>query len=379
MLNKLKKAYISIEIVVIAAVCIIGGLTGTSAFLKNGQNAQSQSAAAMNNTIDMIGEEFGFDLGEANITGSIVTTKEDLMNAIDSAENGDIITVAFGTYDLSGTTLIIDKSIILQGLDEMNKPTFIVTTADGSGSANIISGIDIQANDVTLKNLRIETNSSGENSGNLIQISKNGTEYFSNITIIGCELFGSDHSIALYGNNITIQDCVLDESTAPSQGNILYVWGTSGTLTIRNNTFIGMNQKKHGISFYYQSSASEVSGEIIIEGNRFEDIYKAVVHESSMTYNNVSIKVLNNEFNCKKKAVAIDKGTFVSYTINENVFITTDTSDLVIIDNKVNTVINADKNYWNSNNPEFESVISGSNVEVNNYYSDSLKTNLLNR
>ena len=54
MFDKLKKAYISIEIVIIAAVVLIGGLAGTSAFLKNGQSAQKSSAEAMNNTIDMI-------------------------------------------------------------------------------------------------------------------------------------------------------------------------------------------------------------------------------------------------------------------------------------------------------------------------------------
>ena len=63
MKKKFIKGFISIEIVVIAAVVLIGGLTGLSAFLKNGQNAQSQSATAMNNTIDMIGEEFDFGVG----------------------------------------------------------------------------------------------------------------------------------------------------------------------------------------------------------------------------------------------------------------------------------------------------------------------------
>ena len=67
--NKLRKAYISIEIVVIAAVVLIGGLSGLSAFLKNGQGAQSQSAEAMNNIIDMIGEEFDFNVGSGEVPG----------------------------------------------------------------------------------------------------------------------------------------------------------------------------------------------------------------------------------------------------------------------------------------------------------------------
>ena len=69
MFDKFKKAYISIEVVILASIVIIGGLCGLSAFLKNGQNAQSQSAEAMNNVIDMIGEEFDFGVGGGELPG----------------------------------------------------------------------------------------------------------------------------------------------------------------------------------------------------------------------------------------------------------------------------------------------------------------------
>ena len=69
MFNKFKKAYISIEVVILASIVIIGGMCGLSAFLKNGQNAQSQSAEAMNNAINMIGEEFDFNIGSGELPG----------------------------------------------------------------------------------------------------------------------------------------------------------------------------------------------------------------------------------------------------------------------------------------------------------------------
>ena len=64
MCKMIKKGFIAIEAVIIAAVCIIGGMAGTSAFLKNGQSAQSKSASAINETINMINEEFDFSATE---------------------------------------------------------------------------------------------------------------------------------------------------------------------------------------------------------------------------------------------------------------------------------------------------------------------------
>ena len=309
-----------------------------------------------------------------------VSTPKQLQEAITNAADGDVINIEAGVYDLTEITLNIEKAVVLQGTDASNKPVIKVLTEDASyGSSNIKHGIEINSSNVTLKNLIIEADPSGVNSGNLVQISPNGTEFFSDIVISGCEFYGSDHCIALYGNNVTIENCILDESNAKDQGNIIYVWGTSGRLTIRNNTFIGRDKNKHGISFYYQSAASKMAGDIVIEGNTFTDVYKGVVHESSMTYDNVSVMILNNSFNCKKKPIAIDKGSFLSYTVNENVFVTSDWLDKCIIDNKVNTAVNADRNYWNSSKPIFPLVISGSNVTINNYYIDSVKTNLVNK
>ena len=64
MKNLFKIGFISIEIVIIASVCLIGGLAGTSSFLKNGQSSQARSATAINNTIESINEDFGFSVGE---------------------------------------------------------------------------------------------------------------------------------------------------------------------------------------------------------------------------------------------------------------------------------------------------------------------------
>ena len=48
----MKLGYVSVEVIVVAAIVIIGGLAGVSAFLKNGQNAQKTAAANMNTALN---------------------------------------------------------------------------------------------------------------------------------------------------------------------------------------------------------------------------------------------------------------------------------------------------------------------------------------
>ena len=51
MKSLMKLGYVSVEVIVVAAVVIIGGLAGVSAFLKNGQSAQDRASKTMNNAI----------------------------------------------------------------------------------------------------------------------------------------------------------------------------------------------------------------------------------------------------------------------------------------------------------------------------------------
>lgn len=325
-------------------------------------------------------ESDGFGNGSYD-AGIVVTNKEQLIAALVAAEDGDTIVVTAGTYDFTENDMVISKGITLQAADPENKPVFVLSTSDGTGSTTDMNyGIKIDSGDVALKNLKLTLGSGSNGSGYAVYIGANGTDYYSDIVIDGCDFYGFDHCITMFGNNVTIQNCVLDESAANDQGNIIYVWGTSGKLTIRNNHFIGAAQRKHGISFYYQSAASQIAGEILIEGNTFENVYKGIVHESNMTYTDVGVKILNNTFkNCLKKPVAIDNGSFVSYIVNGNVFQGIATSNDPLLDNKANAVINANENYWDSASPDWATVISGSNVTVENYYTDEGKTNLVRK
>ena len=96
-----------------------------------------------------------------------------------------------------------------------------------------------------------------------------------------------------------------------------------------------------------------------------------------MTYENVSVEISNNIFNnYKKKAVAIDKGTYIEYAINGNVF-ATPSGDTVIIDNGTDFAVNANDNYWGTAEPVKSNIFEG-NVNATNYYTNIDKTSSSN-
>lgn len=324
-----------------------------------------------------VSEKDAFGNGSYDELG-YVSTVEGLTKAIEEAKDGDVIAVAPGTYDLTEKPLVINKSIALQGLNPKEKPVLQFLTADDRAGAH---GIEIKADNVKLKDLKLSVDPTKDSSGNLVQITRKADgSYYSDIVIDGCEFSGSDHCIAMYGNNVTIKNCILDESTADDQGNILYVWGTTGELVVENNVFIGNAWNKHGISFYNQSDASKIAGNIRIEGNTFNKVYEAIVHESNMTYSDVSVEILNNKFaDCLKKPIAIDNGIFLSYKIHENVFLNIESVNEPYLYNKKDATIDASGNYWGYENPEWALLIYGENVTVKNYYTDEAKTNLKNK
>ena len=316
-----------------------------------------------------------------------ISDTAEFLAAIKNAEDGDVIALAGGTYDIVGdndfaqntSLLLIEKSITIKAADPANKPILLLATSNGTGTVKkLVHGIEIKSDNVKLENLILKVAEGKTCTGNLIQISyksNDPVEFYKDIVISGCELYGSEHSIALYGENITIENCILDESEADKQGIIIYVWSTRGTLTIKGNSLIGKDQKKHGISFYAQDSkACIIEGKINIEGNTFEDVYKPIVHEGVMTYNNVSVTIDNNVFkNYLKKPIAIDNGTFVDYNVTNNVFYMPSSVSDPFIENKTGFEVNANDNFWGTDSPVKSTIFKGA-VSADRYFTDVEKT-----
>lgn len=326
-------------------------------------------------------------------TALTVNTVQELVAALADPNVGDMILVASGTYNFetveaAGASIVIDKPLTIRAENPENKPVFnIPITSNGkSPDSYIRHGVEIKSNNVTLENLKFSVNPANVSTGNLVQIDQKAAsgstveeKYYSDITINGCEFKGSDHCIATMGKDVTIKNCILDESTADDQGNIIYVWSSAGALTIQNNTFIGKANKKHGISFYQQSGAAqEILGDVTISGNSFNDVYKGVVLESMPTWSGSAISIKDNVFtDIYGENVTVVTGTFTNCTMNVsgNVFSTPSRVDKVssVLQNDKSLAVTADNNYWGVAAPEKSVVIKGT-VTATVYYTDSAKT-----
>ena len=243
MFDKIKKGFISIEIVVIASVVLIGGLAGTSAFLKNGQNAQGQSAAAMNNTIDMIEEEFEFGAGGLpEILGDIMignTTYESLQEAVDAAKDGDAIKLY---ADISDMAIEVDKDI----------------TISGNIYAHNVSILANGANELTVSGLTF-TGNSWISSGTATKLTVSGVT--ANVTPSNTAQTNSRSAfIALGRSESKTLDLIVENCNIVSNGgtNPVLGWAAITSATISGNTF--------GSESAYQTNSDSVKFMGIAEG-----------------------------------------------------------------------------------------------------------------
>ncbi len=269
---------------------------------------------------------------------------DNMLEALEQANANDIIEITGGKFDFTESGLVIDKPLTIKGVSAKSKPVFLLETSDGTGELNTIkSGIIIKSDNVVLSNLILKISEGCFSTGNLISIPYR-SQLYTGIVLDNCEFYGSNHSVQIHANNMNIRNCI----------------------------FIGRAQRKHGISFYSAQNSS-ISGNIIIRNNIFEDIYKGIVHESTIPYSNVNVEISGNIFeNYKKKAVSVDNGEYLSYVVKENVF-SIPTGDTVIIDNGVNFPVDANDNYFGEEQPVKSNIFEG-NVNAISYYIDESKT-----
>ena len=210
MFSKFKKAYISIEVVILASIVIIGGMCGLSAFLKNGQNAQSQSAEAMNNVIDMIGEEFDFNIGSGELPGGSNLPDDDTPEGMN--EYG----FYYGTYKFEG---IIDPASSEDDYDIYGSYDFTIGE-DGSITIGLVA---------EFQRIRYETNSADD-----VEFSLDGTRYRA---LFG-SLLGGGSSEYIYLTLSNPENYTKNEygfyfdaeykGTGPSGDSVTFVWHANG-------------------------------------------------------------------------------------------------------------------------------------------------------
>ena len=197
-----------------------------------------------------------------------------LQSAIDSAQSGDTLLLASGTYTGS---VNIRQSLTLIGIGSnrsniKRKPSII----DAEGTANVIT---IAAPDVIIKNLTIQ------NSGNVLEDENSGIFITDKgeRTRIEANLF--EHNLTGIFVKGAKSVTIIDNQIIGSQfhrmndrGNGIYIWNTSNTV-IKNNII------RYGRDGIYVN----VSRNNIFTGNHLSDLRFAIhymyTHDSEVSFN----------------------------------------------------------------------------------------------
>ena len=169
-----------------------------------------------------------------------VNNINDLQSAIKSADDGDTITLAAGTYDLTTSPLVIEKRVNLvgAGADQTTITGQIVYkfSEDQSGNTLTISNLTIKPNGADLEGLLFRGNE--PNSG-----------YNLNIIVENCSFDNWQFGIAMHshanGYNLTVKNCRFPSTLCAVNYN--YDVETSGQVANNSVTFEGSNIVDEGL------------------------------------------------------------------------------------------------------------------------------------
>lgn len=199
-----------------------------------------------------------------------VSTIDALRSTISSADNGDIINLASGDYDLD-STLTINKSITLRG--NTSSDTIIQRSSSATSKfRNInISGIAVILQNLTIRNASADANGGG------IYYATNGTLSIDNCIIANNAVVGSSYNgSGIYdnGGTVNITNSTITGNTAGHYGGGIY---NTDQVTITNCTITG-------------NKAKASSGQDI-----YHNTYHAFPVLNTLIWNSVSNDVINDK------------------------------------------------------------------------------------
>ncbi len=187
-----------------------------------------------------------------------------IQGGINAVVTGGTVHVAAGTYSAAiGEVfpLTINKTVTVVGDPSGSQPYIAIT-------AGTLHAVEIKANNVTLENLHFYQADHPSDAA-IIYMPWGGTwpDFtidYSDLTIRNCLIEGGRYGTYLSVNNLTIEDsCFLENYRSP-----IITSGVSGTTTIRNNHFIGINNTARSAIYMTTGSGKPwTSGTINIIGN----------------------------------------------------------------------------------------------------------------
>ncbi|MBQ7560914.1 MAG: DUF4957 domain-containing protein [Synergistaceae bacterium] len=194
-----------------------------------------------------------------------------LTNTLSSANDGDIIILASGDYDLD-STLTINKSITLRG--NTSSDTIIQRS---SSATSKFRNINISGSAVILQNLTIQNASSNADGGGIYYNVSNGTLSIDNCIITNNAVGSSYSGGGIYsGGIVTITNSTITDNNANNGGGGIF---NESTATITNCTITENTANNDGQDIYTSTNISALN----------TLIWNSVLNENDVIYGTVNL------------------------------------------------------------------------------------------
>ncbi len=283
------------------------------------------------------------------------TAKLTIQNATGTVSPNGVVTIADGTYSGTGNTNItINQNMTIQGLSQNG------TIINGTGNNwifNIQPGIT-----VTLENLTLTNGYTTDVGGAICN--------FGNLTVNNCN-FTQNRAIrggAIYNpGNLTVNNCTFSNNQASIDGGAIwnYVYTASSTCIINQSTFTNNTANYGGAIMNYDIMGpfTCIINQSTFTGNHAYYNGGAIRNYNfsggSLTYTITQSTFTDNHANINGGAIHNYNEGSMTCSINFSRFYNnTATSSGNALYNNGGSV-NAENNWWGSNDPAFSTLITG--------------------
>ncbi len=320
-----------------------------------------------------------YSLAQVNYVAQVGDTKyTTVLEAIAAANAGETVTILANeiTFDKNAASIVIDKAITIEGAGKAETKLIF----DSATSAFVI-----KSSDVTIKNMTI-VQGTADNSAH-ISIDKGAWNapkvQYSGITIENVEFVEGDNALFLIGENVVVDACTF----SGQESHNIVVYSLKGDSKITNNVF-GKSDKTNKSAILYEGGADNATdlsgfiggGNLTISGNEAYEKGTFFQFTNWGLVKNMNVSITDNYIDAfTNKAIAIYDmdgaltaagDEFASFVINENVFANVPEGRPIVKEYTGTVTVDANGNYLGSAEPDYETLLVGDKVEVENYYAE---------
>ena len=176
------------------------------------------------------------EAGLVTVVGGITTDR--LQDAIDAADEGDVLQICPGVYE----PVTVTRALSLEGRDDAGTT---IIDAQGSGSALVVAGVDVTVRALTFTGGTGTVMSDGTPVGGGILVLGGGALYGDGIVVTGNAVDGNGAGIHASGP-VVLEDSLLYDNSVTGDGGGIYTTASSLTLT-NSNVFYSQADRGAGL------------------------------------------------------------------------------------------------------------------------------------